>query len=90
MSCGSTTGNSTNTLGAASPSFPDLRWSWKIPLAWLDGIALRWERRRQHRQLLELDDRMLSDIGMSRTTVEEVRRSRLYMIAWRDSAMGLG
>jgi uncharacterized protein YjiS (DUF1127 family) len=85
MSCGSTTCNSTNTLGAASPSFPDLRWSWKIPLAWLTGIALGWERRCQYRQLLELDDRLLADMGLSRTAVEEVRRSSLYMIAWRDS-----
>jgi uncharacterized protein YjiS (DUF1127 family) len=85
MSCGSTTCNLTNTLGAASPSLPDLRWSWKIPLAWLSEIALRLERRSQYRQLLELDDRLLADIGVSRMTVEEVRRSQLYMIAWRDS-----
>ena len=85
MSCGSTTCNSTNTLGAASPSFPDLRWSWKILLAWLAGIALGWERRYQRRQLLEkLDDHLLADIGLSRTA-EEVRRSPLYLIAWRDS-----
>jgi uncharacterized protein YjiS (DUF1127 family) len=85
MSCGSTTGNTTNTLGAVSPSFPDLGWSWKIPLAWLTGIVLRWDRRRQYRQLLELDDRLLADVGLSRATVEEVRRSHLYMIAWRNS-----
>jgi uncharacterized protein YjiS (DUF1127 family) len=84
MSCGSTTGNSTDTLDAASPSFPDLRWSWKIQLAWLAGIVLGWERRYQRRQLLELDDRLLADIGVSRTA-QEVRRSDLYMIAWRDS-----
>jgi uncharacterized protein YjiS (DUF1127 family) len=86
MSCGST---STNTLDAASPSVPDRRWSWKIPLAWLAGIALGWGRRYQRRQLLdeldELDDRLLADIGLSRTAVEEVRRSHLYLIAWRDS-----
>src|SRR3954469_17675395 len=35
--------------------------------------------------LLELDDRLLADIGISRTTVEEVRRSALYLAAWRDS-----
>ncbi len=86
MSCGSTTCNSTNTLDAASPSVADLRWSWKIPLAWLAGIATAWERRCQRRQFLdELDDRLLADIGVSRTGAEEVRRSPLYLIAWRDS-----
>jgi uncharacterized protein YjiS (DUF1127 family) len=85
MSCGSTASNSTNTLGAASPSFPDLGWSWKILLSWLAGIALAWERRSQYRELLELDDHLLSDIGVSRTPAEEARRSQLYLIAWRDS-----
>src|SRR3977135_3428137 len=63
MSCGSTACNSTNNLEAASPSFPDLRWLWKIPLAWLARTALGWERRYQRRQLLKLDDRLLGDIG---------------------------
>jgi uncharacterized protein YjiS (DUF1127 family) len=85
MSCGSTTCKSTNNLEAAAASFPDLRWSWKIPPAWLAGMALRWERQYQYRQLLQLDDRLLADIGLSRTAVEEVRRSSLYLIAWRDS-----
>jgi uncharacterized protein YjiS (DUF1127 family) len=83
MPCGST--NPTNTLDAASPSFPDLGWSWKIPLAWLAGLALGWERRCQYRQLLELDDRLLADIGVSRMAAEEARRSPLYLLAWRDS-----
>jgi uncharacterized protein YjiS (DUF1127 family) len=86
MSCGSTTSNSTHTLGAASPSFPDLGWSWKIPFAWLAGIALAWDRRRQYRELLELNDHLLADIGVSRTSVEEVRRSSLYARASRDSS----
>ena len=85
MSCGSTTCNSTNNHEEASTSFPDLRWSWKIPLAWLAGIALSLERRHQYRQLLDLDDHLLADIGLSRTAIEEVRRSPLYLIAWRDS-----
>ena len=83
MSCGSTTCNSTTTL--ASPSFSVLRWSWKIPLAWLAGIALGWGRRSQYRHLLELDDRLLADIGVSRMPAEEARKSQLYLIAWRDS-----
>ena len=85
MCCGSTVSNSTNNLEAASPLFPHLRRFWKSPLTWLVGIALGWERRYQYRQLLELDDHLLADIGLSRTAVEEVRRSHLYMIAWRDS-----
>ena len=85
MSCGSTICNSTNALSAASPVFPDLGWSWKIPLAWLAGMFLAWERRRQYGELLELDDRLLADLGLSRSTVEEVRRSPLYLEAWHHS-----
>ena len=85
MSCGSPTCNSTNTLDAASSSFSAFRWSWKTLLAWLTGIALGWERRYEYRQLLELDDRLLADIGLSRTTAIEARRSHLYLLAWRDS-----
>lgn len=85
MSCGSTPLDSTATLNAISPSFPDLGWSWKIPLAWLARMALGLERRTQYRELLELDDRLLADIGLSRTDVENVRRSSLYLMAWRDS-----
>jgi uncharacterized protein YjiS (DUF1127 family) len=85
MSCGSTICNSTNTLGAASHPFPDLKWSWKILLSWLAGIALAWKRRSQYRELLELDDRLLADIGISRTVVEEIREPSLYERAWRDS-----
>jgi uncharacterized protein YjiS (DUF1127 family) len=42
-------------------------------------IALRWERRGQYRELLELDDRLLADIGLSRANVEEVGRFPLYL-----------
>lgn len=87
MSCGNTTCNLTHTLDAAAAAcpFPAFGWLTKIPLAWLAGMALWWERRDQYRQLLELDDWLLADIGVSRDAIEEVRRSRLYLIAWRDS-----
>ena len=85
MSCGSITCSSTNNFEAALPSFPDLRLFWKIPLVWLAGTALGWERRYQRRQLLQLEDRLLADIGISRTAAEEARRSPLCLIAWRDS-----
>jgi hypothetical protein len=76
-------GNSTHILDLSSD--PAVRWSWKTPLAWLAGMTLGWERRCHNKQLLELDDRLLADMGLSRPGVEEVRRSSLYMIAWRDS-----
>ncbi len=87
MPCGSTIDDLTNTLDAVSVSvsFPAFGWSWKSPLAWLAGITLWLERRSEYRELLELDDRLLADIGLSRTDVEEVRRSPLYLDAWRDS-----
>lgn len=85
MACGGTTLNSKNNLEAASPWSPSLRRSWKTPIAWLAGIALRWEGQYQRRRLLEkLDDHLLADIGLSRTA-EEVLRSPLYLTAWRDS-----
>lgn len=83
MSCGST--NSVTPLDATSLPFPDLGWYWKIPLAWLSAIALWLDRRYEYRQLLELDDHLLADIGLSRTDVEEVRWSHLYLMAWQDS-----
>jgi uncharacterized protein YjiS (DUF1127 family) len=85
MSCGSTTCTSTNYLETASPSFPDLGWSRQIALAWLSKIALGWERRRQRRQLLELDDRLLSDIGISKQQAAEeaLKSSWARIMTWR-------
>jgi hypothetical protein len=76
MSCDSASSASANNIETTLPSFPDRGWSWQVPLSWLAGIALRCERRYQHRQLLELDDRLLADIGISRRhAVEEMLKS---------------
>lgn len=85
MSCSSATRGSTDTSHTALRAFPDLRCFWKFPLTQLTELALWLDRRRQYSELLELDDRLLADIGVSRTTIEEVRRSALYLNAWRDS-----
>ncbi|MGY8636918.1 DUF1127 domain-containing protein [Bradyrhizobium sp. 14AA] len=73
MSCSSATGLA-DTSGAAFGPSPNLGWFWKFPLAILDGI----ERRRQYNELLELDDRMLADIGVSRPIVAEARDSSFF------------
>ncbi|MGY3422563.1 MULTISPECIES: DUF1127 domain-containing protein [unclassified Bradyrhizobium] len=77
MSCDSTTGSISTSSAAFGPS-PNPRWFWKLTLALLDGIT----RRRQYDELLELDDRLLADIGLSRTIVGEARRC--YFSGWRD------
>ncbi|WP_377827613.1 DUF1127 domain-containing protein [Bradyrhizobium lupini] len=79
MSCDSTTG-SIGTSSAAFVSSPSPAWFWKLTLALLDGIT----RRRQYDELLELDDRLLADIGLSRTIVGEARRC--YFSGWRDKS----
>ncbi|MDE5459773.1 DUF1127 domain-containing protein [Bradyrhizobium sp. CSS354] len=77
MSCDSTTGSISTSSAAFAPS-PNPRWFWKLTLALLDGIT----RRRQYDELLELDDRLLADIGLSRTIVGEARQC--YFSGWRD------
>lgn len=79
MSCDSTTGSIGTSSSAFVPS-PNPGWFWKLTLALLDGIT----RRRQYDELLELDDRLLADIGLSRTIVGEARRS--YFSGWRDKS----
>jgi len=80
-------GNSTNTLDVASPSFPALSWFWKAPLAWLAGIPLGWVRRCQYKQLLELDDRLLADIGIPRERGVEAALKSSLKSSWAHLLM---
>jgi uncharacterized protein YjiS (DUF1127 family) len=76
MSCGSTTRIPDDILEIPARSFPRLSPLWRALLAGLDGLSLHWERRHQRRQLLELDDRLLADIGLTRRqTAEEAAKS---------------
>lgn len=77
MSCNSAIGPADTSVAAFRPS-PNLTWLWKIPLAILNGIT----RRRQYNELLDLDDRFLADIGVSRTMIAEARKSSFS--DWRD------
>jgi uncharacterized protein YjiS (DUF1127 family) len=78
MSCGSANCASANTIQEAL-SFSPVR-----ARGWCAGIVLWRERRRQHRRLLELDDRLLADIGISRQdAVEEALKSSwISLLTW--------
>jgi uncharacterized protein YjiS (DUF1127 family) len=43
-------------------------------------MTLKWVRRTQYKELLELDDRLLADIGLSRIADERARRAQLYLL----------
>ena len=75
MSCGSTTCTTRYDIPASKP-FAGVEWLWQRPSVWLAKINDGCERSHQRRQLLELNDRLLADIGLSREqAVEEVRKS---------------
>ena len=82
MSCGSTTCHSTIYL--ETPPFQDIGRSWDIPIAWLERLALDWGRWHQRRQLAELDDRLLDDIGVSRQQAAEeaLKSSWMRIMMW--------
>lgn len=83
MSCSSANCASASDIQPALSSFPDRGRRRQIPLSWLAGIASWSEPRHQYRQLLELDDRLLADIGLSRQhAVEEALKS-----AWISALM---
>ena len=48
------------------PSFLDTPWRDRLRAAWMSLLRLE-DRRRQRLALAELDDRLLADIGVSRT-----------------------
>jgi uncharacterized protein YjiS (DUF1127 family) len=83
MSCGSTACTQYDT--PASTPFAGLTWLWQGPSVWLAKISRGRKRSHQRRQLLELDDRLLADIGPSREqAVEEAGKSFWIRVTmWR-------
>jgi len=73
MSCGSTTCTSIPYALSVSTPFSGFERFWRIVLA---GIGNSCERSHQRQQLLDLDDRLLADIGITRDqAVEDARKS---------------
>jgi uncharacterized protein YjiS (DUF1127 family) len=83
MSCGSTNYTSATPVETVAPAFADLGWCWQISFAWLCRMALRCDQQRQRRELFDLDDRLLADIGLSRRqAVEESLKSFWAYSTW--------
>jgi uncharacterized protein YjiS (DUF1127 family) len=82
MSCGSTTRIS--IISPQSASLPQLRWPWQFALEWLTKITQYYERSSQYRELLELDDRLLADIGLSRHQIgaDALKSSQTFLTMW--------
>jgi uncharacterized protein YjiS (DUF1127 family) len=75
MSCGGTTCTSTPYDLPVSKPFSGFEWLRKTPIALLACIS-SCERWHQRRQLLDLDDHLLADIGITRDqALEEARKS---------------
>jgi uncharacterized protein YjiS (DUF1127 family) len=75
MSCGSTLCITRYEI-PASKRFAGFEQIWQKPSEWLARISDGCERNHQRRQLLELSDRLLADIGLSREqAVEETCKS---------------
>ena len=85
MSCGSTTCTSTSYDLPASKPFAGFDELWQTLPLWLAKLSCAYERRHQRRQLLELSDHLLADIGLSRDdAVEEACKSRwIRLTMWR-------
>jgi uncharacterized protein YjiS (DUF1127 family) len=85
MSCGSTICTSTIYDLPASPPFAGFERFWPNLLAWLTRTSSTCDQHYQRRQLLELDDRLLADIGVARDrAVEEACKSGwIRLTMWR-------
>jgi uncharacterized protein YjiS (DUF1127 family) len=83
MSCGSTACTTRYDIPVLKPA-AGFEWL-RQPSVWLAKIIDGCERSHQRRQLLELDDHLLADIGLSREqAVEEACKSFWFGITmWR-------
>lgn len=79
MSCGSPACTSTTYDFRATKPLPDREWIWQGLIAGLSHLAHWHELRRQRRHLLELDERLLHDIGISRRDAVAEARKPLWI-----------
>ena len=84
MSCGSTACTTKYDIPASKP-LAGIEWYWQKPSVWLAKVSRGCERRHERRRLLEPEDRLLADIGLSRehTVGEACRSFRIGVTMWR-------
>lgn len=84
MSCGSTTCSPTISYSLPIPAFSFARSGFfAIPLreslrAMMNAVMRAWARRAGRLALMELDDRLLADIGVTRTQAAREARKPLW------------
>jgi uncharacterized protein YjiS (DUF1127 family) len=55
------------SFAAQTPIYDQLEWSWaKLLHEFASASGRIWQRRRERQALLELDDRLLEDVGVTR------------------------
>ncbi len=77
MSCGSTTFTSTETIIPASNSAFVHQGAERL-VRWIEAVSGIFCRRRQRQALLELEDHLLADIGLTREQAEQEARKPFW------------
>jgi uncharacterized protein YjiS (DUF1127 family) len=77
MSCGSTSCISTETIiPAHNGAFVHQGAEWFV--RWIEALSRMLDRRRQRQALLELEDHLLDDIGLTREQAEQEARKPFW------------
>jgi uncharacterized protein YjiS (DUF1127 family) len=77
MSCGSTTCISTETIISTSNSAFVHQGAERL-VQWIEAVSGMFRRRRQRQALLELEDHLLADIGVTRAQAEQEARKPFW------------
>ena len=77
MSCNSTTSISTETIVPTSDSAFVHQGAERL-VRWIEAVSGMFRRRHQRQAMLELDDHLLADIGLTREQAEQEARKAFW------------
>lgn len=79
MSCGSTACQAPESfISATEPTWHPDRAAVHSLIRWTAAVKNALRRRRERQALLELDDRLLDDIGLTREQAEQIGRKPMW------------